>query len=104
MVAYYSWMTLLFLPLVMWKVNNFKSVLLTSYKNVLPIGFFTALMAVSLMAALSLNLVIYVGSVKNMSALFAVLIGSLWFKEKGMTHRLFGASLMCVGTIFILSG
>ncbi len=103
-VAYYSWMTLLFLPLVMWKVNNFRSVLFTSYKNVLPIGFFTALMALSLMSALSLNIVVYVGSVKNLSALFAVLIGSLYFKEEGITHRLFGAFLMCVGTIFIISG
>jgi drug/metabolite transporter (DMT)-like permease len=102
-VAYYSWMALLFLPLVMWKVKNFRSVLVTSYKNVLPIGFFTALMALSLMAALSLNLVVYVGSVKNMSALFAVIIGSLFFNEKGITHRLLGAFLMCLGTIFISS-
>jgi uncharacterized membrane protein len=99
-----SWMALIFLPLVMWKVNNFRSVLFTSYKNVLPIGFFTALMALSLMSALSLNLVVYVGSVKNISALFAVLIGGLWFKEKGITHRLLGAFLMCLGTICILSG
>jgi uncharacterized membrane protein len=103
-VAYYSWMTILFFPLVMWKVKDFKTVLFTSYKQVLPIGFFTALMALSLMAALNLNLVVYVGSVKNMSALFAVIIGSLWYKEKGIAHRLLGASLMCLGTIFILSG
>jgi len=103
-VVYYSWMTLLFLPLVIWKVKNFKTVFVTSYKTVWPIGFFTALMALSLMSALSLNLVVYVGSVKNVSALFAVIIGSLFFKEKGISHRLFGALLIFLGTVLIASG
>ena len=103
-VAYYAWMTLAFLPIVVWKVDGFRRTLASSYRKVLPIGFFTALMALSLMAALSLNLVVYVGSVKNTSALFAVIIGSLWFREGGGTHRLTGAAVMVVGTLLILSG
>ncbi len=101
-VAYYSWMSLLMLPSVLWKVPKFGRTLRHSLTSVLPIGFFAAVMSAGQMLALSLSLVVYVASIKNLNTLFAVLIGTLILKERGIKERFVGALLMFVGTVLIV--
>lgn len=102
-VAYYGWMSILMLPFVLWKVPQFSQTLRHSLKSVLPIGFFAAVMSAGQMLALNLSLVVYVASIKNLNTLFAVLIGTLILKERGIKERLLGALLMFAGALLIVS-
>jgi len=100
-VVYFSWMALLMLP-VIFNVPGFSSQLRKGWKIALPVGFFTATMILSQMLAISLTLVVYVSAIKNLCALFAVLIGGMVFKEQNMRERLVGAGLMVSGTSMIV--
>lgn len=53
------------------------------------------------MYALTMAIVPYVIAVKRLSAVFGVLLGAWIFKERGLSERLFGASLMVAGVFFI---
>jgi len=46
--------------------------------------------------------VVRVISVKRLSALIGVLLGSLFLKERGLRHRLVGAGLMVAGVALLL--
>jgi uncharacterized membrane protein len=69
---------------------------------ILP-GIFYSLMVVSHMVAMSIAKVAYVISVKRMSLLIGVFYGYLFFKEKNIRERLFGATLMFIGFLIIVN-
>lgn len=95
-------MSIMFLPFVTRRVDSFGDLLRSTVRRAAPIGLITAGMSLSLMAALELSLVVYVGSVKNLSAFFSVIAGRLFFQERGTAHRAVGALVMCIGTVLIL--
>jgi uncharacterized membrane protein len=55
------------------------------------------------MVAMSLAKVAYVISVKRMSLLIGVFYGYLFFKEKNIRERLFGATLMFIGFLMVVN-
>jgi len=60
------------------------------------------LATISQMFAFQYLFVVYVDTIKRSGAIFAVLIGYFYFKERPLWPRLLGASLMVMGTIFML--
>ena len=103
MTAYFNWMAALMLPVVVVKLGGPARLLALSWRPVLPVGFFAAMMALSLMLALSCGLVVYVASVKNLSSLISVIIGALVFREGSVRERLAGTALMVLGAAMIIS-
>ncbi|MBU0597449.1 DMT family transporter [Patescibacteria group bacterium] len=69
--------------------------------TILPIGLLWGVMIIFQMAAVNLTLVVYVISIKRTSAIFSVLGGILFFREKGLKERLLGAMFMMIGVILI---
>ncbi len=68
------------------------------------IGFAAALVATFQLYAISMILVVYVISLKRLSAVFEVFIGHFAFKEKSFGERLAGSFIMVLGaTLIILS-
>jgi drug/metabolite transporter (DMT)-like permease len=96
--------TLLFIPILAFKSPKGLRKLETHWKPALGIGIFAALSNVFQMVAIKLTLVAYVISIKRTSAIFGVIFGVLFFKEKGLKERLFGALLMVLGVVLITLG
>ena len=65
-------------------------------------GLFHALGILLQMQALKLTLVVRVISVKRLSALIGVLLGTLFLRERGLRHRLVGAGLMVAGVALLV--
>jgi uncharacterized membrane protein len=51
------------------------------------------------MQAVSMTLVVQAIAIKRTSVLMGVLWGALFFKEKGITERFLGASIMILGVV-----
>lgn len=68
----------------------------------LGVGLVIALAAVAINSSLAIQIVPYVISVKRFSALFSVILGWLFFKEKAMWQKILGAVVMVAGTLFII--
>ncbi|MDP3937629.1 MAG: DMT family transporter [Deltaproteobacteria bacterium] len=65
------------------------------------IGALYAAMAVCHFKAIALAPVAYMIALKRTSILFAVILGRVFFEERGLRHRFFGAALMVGGAILI---
>ena len=65
------------------------------------IGLSVALLHICQTIALSLTLVVYVSAIKKLSVLMSVIFGYLFFKEKNIKERLFGATIIVIGVIII---
>lgn len=65
------------------------------------VAVFQASGAVCQMTALTMTIVPYVISIKRLSVIFGVILGSLLFKEPGLKARLPAAALMCAGVFLI---
>ncbi len=94
-------LTMTLLPIMFLKSDSCISQVKNNVKALLPIGFFTAMMHLFIMTALSLTLVAYVIAIKRTNALFGVLWGALFFKEKNIKERLVGALIMVAGVLLI---
>jgi drug/metabolite transporter (DMT)-like permease len=99
-VTYFAALTFFFAPIALYKRQEINRKAALSV--VLP-GVFYSLMVVSHMIAISLAKVAYVISVKRMSLIAGVLYGYLFFKEKNIRERLFGAMLMFVGFVMVVT-
>jgi uncharacterized membrane protein len=60
-------------------------------------------MVVSHMVAMSLAKVAYMISVKRISLIISVIYGYLLFKEENIKERLFGATLMFIGFVMVVT-
>ncbi len=100
-IAIEIFMTLAILPIMLYKSQRSVKQILTSYKVLIPIGLFSALMLIAHTTAISLTLVAYVISIKRTSAIMSVLFGYLIFKEKDVKERLLGSVIMVIGVLFI---
>ena len=94
-------LTMTLLPIMLLKSHSCTTQVKNNIKALLPIGFFTAMMHIFIMTALSLTLVAYVISIKRTNALFGVLWGALFFREKNVKERLLGALIMIAGVVLI---
>lgn len=68
---------------------------------IVGVGLITSIAVWASNAALALQIVPYVISVKRLSVVFAVLFGMLIFKERNIPERFFGAVVMLLGVILI---
>ncbi len=76
--------------------------ILSTWKVLIPIGLFSALVAIFQMTAISLAQVAYVISIKRTSAIITVWSGHFFFNEKNLRQRLLGASIMILGVVVIV--
>lgn len=90
-----------FIPVVMTFSKNRARQLRKNFSTLSGIGFLHGLMIVFQMVAVSLTLVAYVISIKRTSAAISVLMGSLFFREKGLRERLAGVFIMLAGVVVI---
>jgi uncharacterized membrane protein len=100
-IAVNTFVVLLLFPIMLHKSNRKAVQNAESLKALFPIGFFSALTLIFQMTAISLTLVVYVISIKRISAVMSVVWGHLIFKEKGLKERLLGALIMIWGVLLI---
>jgi drug/metabolite transporter (DMT)-like permease len=93
--------TLVFLPWLLWRRRAELRRSLARPLSLVPVGVFGALMAICQMSALKLALATMVISVKRLAGLFGVLLGGIFFKEKGVGVRLVAAGIMVGGTVLL---
>ncbi|MBI5632603.1 MAG: EamA family transporter [Nitrospirae bacterium] len=74
-----------------------------TYQRLFAPGICYALMVITHMSAMKLTKVAYMISVKRTSLLMAVLYGYFLFREENIRGRFFGASLMFVGFVFVVT-
>ena len=101
-ITYYAALAILFTPIVLYKRKSGKIEGRTILAVTLP-GIFYSLMVISHMIAISLAHVAYVITIKRMSLIIGVLYGYFFFKEKNIGERLFGAMLMFIGFVMIVT-
>jgi uncharacterized membrane protein len=70
-------------------------------RYVIILGIINMIMLMLQMNAVKLAQVPYVISVKRSSAIFGVIFGALFFKEKGFRERMLGVSIMVIGVMLI---
>ena len=103
------YVTLIIFPIMLYKVRSHKinkvpilsKNILNGSRNLVLIGLCSSLMIACQMTAINIVLVIYVISIKRLSAVISVLFGYLIFKEKNIRERLIGSIIMIVGVLFI---
>jgi drug/metabolite transporter (DMT)-like permease len=101
-ITYYAALAVLFTPIVLYKRKSGKIEGRTILAVTLP-GIFYSLMVISHMIAISLAHVAYVITIKRMSLIIGVLYGYFFFKEKNIRERLFGAMLMFIGFVMVVT-
>ncbi len=74
----------------------------TNYLFLILAGFVGILMALSQLYAITMILVVYVISLKRLSAIFEVFIGHFNLKEENFKERLIGSLIMVLGAILIV--
>jgi len=94
-------MTIVMLPIMLFKSKNVISKIKSGYKVLVPMGFFGVAASIFQMTAVSMTLVAYVISIKRTSVIMSVLLGHFLFKEKGLKERLIGVILMVLGVVLI---
>ena len=97
----YLSITVMLLPLVLFRQTSSMSQLRRSGKTLVTIGLLNAVTVASQMTALTLTLVAYVIAIKRTSTVFSVIFGALIFQEQGFKARLLGTSIMLLGVIAI---
>jgi len=93
-------MAMFVLPMILKSKEKFSGVRL-QLKWLFLIGFLVTLELFAQMTALQLTLASYVIALKGTSALFGVISGFLFFKERKLKQRLVGAVIMLVGVLLI---
>ena len=88
---------------VLFRINPIE-IVKKSKKGVILVGVTQSFTVITHMWAISLAPAALMIAVKRMSVLFGVLIGCIFFKEPGLSFRLFGACLMVSGVFLICLG
>ncbi len=101
---YFVLVTILFTPIAL-KMNRGR--INIDRKDVIPlalIGLSFSLMVFFTMLALSMSNVAYVISIKRTSLIFSIAYGHYLFKEKRITEKAFGSTIMLSGFVLIVLG
>jgi uncharacterized membrane protein len=101
-ITYFTAIALFFTPIALYKRKSEKIEGRTILAVTLP-GIFYSFMVISHMIAISLAQVAYVITIKRMSLIIGVLYGYFFFKERNIRERLFGAMLMFIGFVMIVT-
>lgn len=102
-IAVNAYISILLLPIMIRTLRTSK----TQFINVktiiktIPVAMVNLSALIFQMIAINLTLVSYVISIKRTSAIFSVILGFLFFKEKGIKERLLGVITMVLGVICI---
>ncbi|HEY9809487.1 MAG TPA: EamA family transporter [Halomicronema sp.] len=99
--AMFSFITVLLLPMLLYKTPNPRQKILKGLPILLPMGLFCSLSVMFQMEALTLTNVVQVIAIKRTSVVMGVMLGYLIFKEKGMKERLTGTLIMLLGVIIM---
>lgn len=70
-------------------------------KKIAPAGLFSGAMDACQMVAMTMILAAYVNAIKRFSMVLSVLVGIIFFKEKGAGERIAGSLIMLIGVIMI---
>jgi len=100
-IAINIFLSIALFPIVYIKSRKNLNKISKNAKMLLPIGLFSALGLVFQMTAITMTIVPYVISIKRISAIISVIYGFVFFKEKDIKQRFFGASIMILGVILI---
>lgn len=87
-------------PLVLLRVRNMGDVG-GNLRWLLLMSFFSAMVALAQMQAITLTLVAYVIAIKRINIVLSVLFGALFFQEQGWRERLLGVAIMLLGVCCI---
>ena len=104
-----AYITLIMFPIMLHRVRLYKTNkalilsknFLSGLRNLVMIGLCSSIVLACQMTAINMVLVIYVISIKRMSAVISVLFGHFIFKEKNIGERLVGSVIMVVGVLLI---
>ena len=94
-------LVLLLSPIMLLKSKNIKEQIIPNIKILSSIGLSSVFVLITQMIAFSLTYVVYVSALRTTSAIMSVLFGYLFFKEKNIKERLFGATIMVIGVVII---
>lgn len=94
-------LSIVLFPFVALKSKNRIMQLKNNLFGFFMIGFLLALIVISHMTAITLTIVPYVISIKRTAAIFSVIFGYLFFKEKNFKQCLVGATIMVIGVLLI---
>ena len=72
------------------------------FHKIFLVGLILALEAITINIAYTMQIMLYVISIKRISILFSVFYGGLIFREKNIFMRIAGASMMTIGVILII--
>ena len=84
------------------KAGNIKAIYKRNFHKFLVVGVAHALTGIATNVAFTMQIVPYVISLKRLSILFSVLLGTLVFRERNILGRISGASVMLAGVILII--
>jgi len=101
---YFIILVVLFTPIALIKNKGKVRINRTDIAPLSAIGITQALMIVLHMTAMSMTKVAYMISVKRTSLLFSVMYGYFLFKEEQIGEKSFGAVVMLVGFVLIVTG
>lgn len=103
--SYFIALNIAFLPIALLKGRGSLAgfVKTGKYKRLLYPGVFYALMIITHMEAMKLTKVAYMISVKRTSLLISVIYGYFLFQEENIRGRFFGALLMFVGFVLVVT-
>jgi len=100
-LTFHIFLTLIFTSIIHFKSKDKIEKIKRNYKGLILIGFLFAVMIMAQMIAVKLTLVPYVISIKRTTAIFSVIFGYLFFKEKNFKQCLLGAIIMVIGVFLI---
>ncbi|MDO8747035.1 MAG: DMT family transporter [Thermodesulfovibrionales bacterium] len=104
-ITYYIALTICFAPIAFWMGRKELGVFFRDkqfMKLVLP-GVFFAVMAATHMLAMNLTKVSYMISVKRLSLIIGIMYGYFLFREENIKERFFGAVLMLIGFVLVVT-
>ncbi len=93
--------SLIFYPILIIKSKDRLKKIKTNFKGLFLVGFLLAVILLTQLYAITLTIVPYVIAVKRTSAIFSVIFGYLFFKEKNFKQCLVGAIIMVIGVVLI---
>ncbi|MFH0906948.1 MAG: EamA family transporter [bacterium] len=93
----------IFLLIILRHKHNPKKIkkVFTDWKTLAQISACDSISKITQMSAINFIQVVYVNSIKRFSIVISVLIGALYFKEKGSKERISGAIISIIGVILI---
>lgn len=91
--------SLMLLPFFILEIQ--KGLVKIKFRTILPLGFLAFGTSISQWSAATLGLVVYAISIKRLSSLMTVILGGIFFQEKGIKKRFIGSVFIIIGLILI---